>query len=135
MFLGGVITEYASWPCVFYINVPIAVIALAAIPSLMPTGAMNGRGSVDLLGAIPVTAGLASAVYAIVSAPENGWTSTRVIGFGIAAIALLGSFIVVERIRREPLVRLSTFRTPNLGAANLAQTLLSPAWSPMCGST
>ncbi len=131
VFLGGVITEYASWPWVFYINVPIAVIALVAIPALMPSGAMAGRGSVDLLGAGAVTVGLASAVYAIVSAPEDGWGSARVIGFLAAAIVLLGSFLVIERSRREPLVRLSIFRTPNLGAANLAQVLLGAAWIPM----
>ena len=131
VFLGGVITEYASWPWVFYINVPIALIALAAIPALMPSGAMGGRGSVDVLGAGAVTAGLASAVYAIVSAPEDGWGSPRVIGFLTAAIVLLGSFVVIERNRREPLVRLSIFRTPNLGAANLAQVLLGAAWIPM----
>ena len=131
VFLGGVITEYASWPWVFYINVPIALIALAAIPALMPTGAMGGRGSIDLLGAAAVTAGLASAVYAIVSAPEAGWGSARVIGLLAAAIVLLGSFVVIERSRREPLVRLSIFRTPNLGAANLAQVLLGAAWIPM----
>lgn len=131
VFLGGVITEYASWPWVFYINVPVAVIALVAIPALMPAGTMGGRGSVDLLGAGAVTAGLASAVYAIVSAPENGWGSARVIGFLAAAVVLLGSFIVIELSRREPLVRLSIFRTPNLGAANLAQVLLGAAWIPM----
>lgn len=131
VFLGGVITEYATWPWVFYINVPIAVIALVAIPWLMPTGAMSERGSIDLVGAVAVTAGIASAVYAIVSAPESGWGSARVVGFLTSAVVLLGAFIVIERNRREPLIRLSIFRAPNLGAANLAQMLLGAAWIPM----
>ncbi|MEU0880446.1 MFS transporter [Lentzea sp. NPDC005914] len=130
VFLGGVITEYLSWPWVFYINIPIAVIALAAIPALMPAGAAQ-RGSTDLLGAVTVTAGLAVAVYAIVRAPEAGWGSVETIVALIVALALLGTFLVVQAKRREPLVRLGIFRTPNLGAANLAQLLLGGAWIPM----
>src|SRR3954453_3488295 len=51
VFLGGLITEYASWPWVFYINIPVAVLALVVTPSLMPDAPAR-RGSVDVLGAI-----------------------------------------------------------------------------------
>jgi EmrB/QacA subfamily drug resistance transporter len=130
VFLGGVITEYLSWPWVFYVNIPIAVIALLAIPVLMPVGAAQ-RGSTDLLGAVTVTAGLAAAVYAVVRAPEAGWGSAETIAGLIAAVVLLGVFVVVQAKRKAPLVRLGIFRTPNLGAANLAQLLLGGAWIPM----
>ncbi len=130
VFLGGVITEYLSWPWVFYVNIPIAVIALIAIPALMPAGAAQ-RGSTDLLGAVTVTAGLAVAVYAVVRAPEAGWGSPETIVALIVAVALLGTFLAVQAKRREPLVRLGIFRTPNLGAANIAQLLLGGAWIPM----
>jgi EmrB/QacA subfamily drug resistance transporter len=130
VFLGGVITEYLSWPWVFYINIPIAVIALVAVPALMPAGAA-GRGSTDLLGAVTVTAGLAAAVYAVVRAPEAGWGSVDTIVGLVAAVALLGVFVVVQAKRKAPLVRLGIFRTPNLGAANIAQLLLGGAWIPM----
>ncbi|WP_137811189.1 MFS transporter [Gordonia sp. GAMMA] len=131
VFLGGVITEYISWPWVFFINIPIAAIALIATPALMPGGAMGGRGSVDIFGALTVTLGLAAAVYGIVRAPEAGWGSGETwIALGVAA-ALLVAFVVSQAVRREPLMRLSIFRTPNLGAANLAQILLGGAWIPM----
>lgn len=131
VFLGGVITEYISWPWVFYINIPVAIIALIATPALMPSGAMAGRGSVDILGALTVTGGLGAAVYGIVRAPEVGWNSGETwVALGIAA-ALLIIFFIVQGNRREPLMRLSIFRTPNLGAANLAQLLLGGAWIPM----
>ena len=83
MFLGGVITEYLSWPWVFFLNVPIALIALIATPALMPQ-APPRRGSVDLLGALTVTVGLGAGVYAIVRAPEVGWTAaaTLLVGCG-----------------------------------------------------
>ena len=76
MFLGGVITEYVSWPWVFYVNIPIALVALAVIPTLMPAAAPR-RGSLDLAGALTVTSGLAATVYAIVRAPDVGWDPPR----------------------------------------------------------
>jgi MFS family permease len=76
VFLGGVITEWISWPWVFYINIPIALAVLAVTPSLMPTVAAR-RGSIDLAGAITATAGLALTVFAIVRAPEAGWARAR----------------------------------------------------------
>ncbi|MGI5184130.1 MFS transporter [Dactylosporangium sp. CA-152071] len=130
VFLGGVITEYVSWPWVFYINVPIAVLVLAAIPAVMPSGGAR-RGSLDLLGALTVTVGLAAAVYAIVRAPEVGWSSVRTwLVLGAAALAL-AAFVAIQAARREPLMRLSIFRAPNLAAANVAQLLLGAAWIPM----
>ncbi|TDE09735.1 MFS transporter [Jiangella asiatica] len=131
VFLGGVITEYISWPWVFYINIPIALLALFAAPALMPAGGAGARGSIDVVGAITVTAGLGAAVYAIVRAPEVGWASGETWLVLAGAVVLLGIFLAVQAARREPLMRLSIFRTPNLGAANLAQLLLGGAWIPM----
>ncbi|MER6582771.1 MFS transporter [Nonomuraea sp. NPDC001023] len=130
VFLGGVITEYLSWPWVFYINIPIALVALFATRPLMPAG-QSQRGSIDILGALTVTAGLGAAVYAIVRAPEVGWGSAQTWGVLAAAIALLVAFLAIQARRREPLMRLSIFRTPNLAAANLTQLLLGGAWIPM----
>ena len=130
VFLGGVITEYISWPWVFYINIPIAALALIATPALMPTGGAR-RGSLDIAGALTVTAGLGAAVYAIVRAPEVGWTSNQTWLVLTGAAAALIAFVAIQGNRREPLMRLGIFRSPNLGAANLAQLLLGAAWIPM----
>ncbi|GAA4986438.1 MFS transporter [Actinopolymorpha pittospori] len=130
VFLGGVITEYISWPWVFYLNIPIALVALIATPALMPAGGAR-RGSLDLIGALTVTLGLGAAVYAIVRAPEVGWASAQTLGGLGAAVVLLAAFLVVQAARQEPLVRLAIFRTPNLAAANIAQVLLGGAWIPM----
>ncbi|WP_420000080.1 MFS transporter [Streptomyces boninensis] len=130
VFLGGLITEYASWPWVFYINIPVAALVLAFTPAVMPSAPAR-RGSLDLAGALTVTAGLATAVYAIVRAPETGWGSAETWLVLLAGSALIAAFIAIQAKRREPLVRLGIFRTPNLAGANLAQLLMAAAWIPM----
>ncbi|MEU2171342.1 MFS transporter [Micromonospora chersina] len=130
VFLGGVITEYISWPWVFYINIPIAALALLATPALMPAGGTR-RGSLDVLGALTVTVGLGAAVYGVVRAPEVGWASGQTWLVLAAAVVALAAFVAIQASRREPLMRLSIFRAPNLAAANVAQLLLGAAWIPM----
>ena len=130
VFLGGVITEWISWPWVFYVNVPIALVVLALIPSLMPSVPAR-RGSIDLGGALTATAGLALTVFGIVRAPEEGWGSGATLLAIGGGVALLVTFLAIQSARREPLMRLSIFRTPNLAAANVAQLLLGAAWIPM----
>ena len=130
VFLGGVITEWISWPWVFYVNIPIALLVLAVTPALMP-GAPARRGSVDVAGAVTATSGLAITVFAIVRAPEQGWGSLETVLVLAGGLVLLGLFVALQSGQREPLMRLSIFRTPNLAAANVAQLLLGAAWIPM----
>src|SRR3954471_14989266 len=130
VFLGGVITEYLTWAWVFFLNWPSAPGALIATPALMPQAPAR-RGSIDFVGALTVTLGLGAGVYAIVRAPEAGWTDASTLLVGAAAIALLIVFVAVQAGRREPLVRLGIFAAPNLAAANVAQLLLGAAWVPM----
>ncbi|MGW3654366.1 MFS transporter [Streptomyces sp. NPDC005151] len=130
VFLGGVITQYTNWPWVFYLNIPVAVLALVATPGLMPS-APPTRGSIDILGALTVTTGLGAIVYAVVRAPEAGWAAGETWLVMTAGIALTGLFVARQAKSRAPLMRLSILRTPNLAGANLAQLLLAGAWIPM----
>jgi EmrB/QacA subfamily drug resistance transporter len=129
VFLGGVITEWISWPWVFYINVPIALAVLALISGVMPAVASR-RGSIDLIGALTATAGLALTVFGIVRAPDEGWGSAATLGAIAGGVALLALFVAVQAVRSEPLMRLGIFRAPNLAAANLVLLLLGAAWIP-----
>ncbi|MET3922441.1 MFS transporter [Arthrobacter sp. UYEF20] len=131
VFLGGVITEYMSWPWVFFINIPLALVVVALVAKALPADGPRIRGSIDIAGALLVTAGLALGVFAIVRAPEAGWASVETWGTLAGAAALLALFVLVQARRKEPLMRLSIFRIPNLAAANLAQLLLAAAWIPM----
>lgn len=129
VFLGGVFTEWLSWPWVFIIYIPIGVATLAAT-RLLP--AVEGkRGSVDLLGAAFVTAGLALAVFAVVRAPEAGWGSASTVLQLGGATALLALFLLVQKSVREPLMPLKVWSIPRLGSANVAMALLGAAWIPM----
>jgi EmrB/QacA subfamily drug resistance transporter len=130
VFLGGVITQWIGWRWTFLINVPVAVVVLASVPALLPRG-VSRRGRIDLAGAAAATLGLTTLVYATVTANDAGWSSSRtVVLYGIA-VAALGTFVVIEARRREPLVRLGIFRTSNLAASNVVMALLGAAWIPM----
>lgn len=129
VFLGGVFTQWLSWPWVFIIYIPIGAATLAATKLLPTVGAR--RGAVDVLGAVTVTAGLALAVFAVVRAPGAGWGSAQTIAELVGAAALLTLFLVVQKTVREPLMPLGIWRVPRLGSANLAMALLGAAWIPM----
>ncbi|HCA87578.1 MAG TPA: MFS transporter [Streptomyces sp.] len=129
VFLGGVFTEWLSWPWVFIIYIPIGIATLLAT-GLLPAVA-GRRGAVDVLGAIAVTAGLALAVFAIVRAPDVGWAAGETVLELAGAALLLVVFLVVQKSVREPLMPLKVWRTPGLGPSNLAMALLGAAWIPM----
>ncbi|MEU0270023.1 MFS transporter [Nocardioides sp. NPDC006303] len=130
VFLGGVLTEYLSWPWVFFINVPIAIGVLLLTPGVMPAGQAQ-RGRIDVIGALTVTLGLAAVVFAVVRVPEQGWGSPSTLIAGLVGIALLVAFVALQAGSAAPLMRLGIFRAPNLAAANIAQLLLGAAWIPM----
>jgi EmrB/QacA subfamily drug resistance transporter len=131
VFLGGVLTEYVSWPWVFYITVPIALFVLAFTATALPRTVRKATGSIDIGGAITVTVGLAAVVYAVVNAPEVGWLTWSTLGMLAAGIVLLVIFFVIQARSRNPLLRLSLLRAPLLGAANAAQLMLGAAWVSM----
>lgn len=130
VFLGGVITQWLSWRWTFLINVPIGLLVLMATPAWLPRG-QRRRGAVDVLGAISVTSALALTVYAIVTANEAGATAARTVALLAVSAGLFVAFALLQRFRRSPLVSLSIFKSPNLGAGNLVMALLGAAWIPM----
>ncbi|MCU1678050.1 MAG: qacA 7 [Frankiales bacterium] len=130
VFLGGAITEWLSWPWIFWLYVPIAAAVLVAVPSLMPATPMR-RSRLDTAGAVLVTAGLGAAVFGLVRAPGAGWASGATLGTLLAAAAMLGVFVAVQARSASPLLRLAAFRAPDFSAANTAQLLLGAAWIPM----
>lgn len=130
VFLGGILTQWLSWRWVFLINVPLGAVVLALSLGLLHPGHTR-RGSIDFVGALAVTAASILAVYAIVTAEQNGWASLQTLGLLGVAIVLLVIFVVIQRSRKEPLVPLRIFAVPNLSVSNIIMALLAAAWIPL----
>jgi EmrB/QacA subfamily drug resistance transporter len=102
--LGGVLTQALGWQWVLYVLVPLAALAIAAIPTALPPDNGRGKGSFDVPGAVLATAGSSLLVLGLVSGPDAGWGSPRGAGAIAAGVVLLGLFALVEVRTREPLV-------------------------------
>jgi EmrB/QacA subfamily drug resistance transporter len=119
LLLGGVLTDLASWPWIFIVNVPVGIITLLLTIRYVPESRDElPHRSFDLAGAVTVTGGLVVLVYAIVKAQAFGWGSARTVGLIAAAIVLLAAFVAVERRSKAPLIRLSIFRVRTLAVAD-----------------
>jgi EmrB/QacA subfamily drug resistance transporter len=122
--LGGVLTQYFSWPWIFFVNVPVGIVTFALSFRLIPESRdEHVERSYDIAGAVTVTGGLMALVYAIVDAQQAGWASAKTLGFFGLAAALLVAFVVIELRTKAPLVRLSIFRIRSLLTANIAMFL------------
>jgi EmrB/QacA subfamily drug resistance transporter len=122
---GGLLTRYAGWQYIFYLNVPIGVAALALAPRIVPDSRLAAtRRRFDALGAIAGTGGLVLLVDAISQAPQYGWGATRTIAALAASAALLLAFLVIEARAKDPVLPLSIFRLRSLAGANVAGLLL-----------
>ncbi len=125
MIAGGLLTRYAGWQYIFYLNVPIGATALALVPRIVPDSRLaTTRRRFDTLGAITGTGGLVLLVDAISQAPQYGWGATRTIALLAAAVVLLGAFLMIENRVEAPLLPLRIFRMQTLAGANAAGLLL-----------
>jgi EmrB/QacA subfamily drug resistance transporter len=109
--VGGLLLEWFSWPSVFLVNVPFAAAALLLGIRYVPESRDPRPGSFDLLGAVLSAAGFSILVYAIIEAPEQGWTSGLVLGSLAMSIALLGAFVWWEGRTKDPMLDLGFFRS------------------------
>jgi EmrB/QacA subfamily drug resistance transporter len=122
--LGGALTQYLSWPWIFFVNVPVGIAAFVLSVRLIPESRdEQAHRSYDIAGAVTVTAGLMSLVYAIVGANQHGWGSARTLSFFAASVILLATFVAIELRAKAPLVRLSIFRVRSLLTANASMFL------------
>lgn len=125
--LGGVLTDALSWRAIFLVNVPIGLVAVLGAIRLIPNSrfASGGLKTMDLPGAVSITAALTVLVYAFVNAGAWGWGSGRIIGLLCAAAALLVAFVVIESRTRKPLVRLGIFSARTLSVGNVTMFLMA----------
>ncbi|MFI6983843.1 MFS transporter [Embleya sp. NPDC050154] len=109
--LGGFFVDNLSWRWVFYINVPIGLIALAVIAAALHTKEMHTRPSIDYLGITLLAGGTTCLVLlSTFGGTTYPWASAQIIGLGVAAVLLLAGFVAVERRAQEPVLPLKLFR-------------------------
>lgn len=120
--LGGALTEGPGWEWVFYVNVPVGLLALAVLPALLPRRT-PGPARLDVPGAVLVTAGTAALIHGLVKAGDTGWGDPVALLPLCAALVLYAGFAAVERASRAPLMDLRMFtRRPVLAGAFLMLT-------------
>ncbi|MDX6628406.1 MAG: hypothetical protein QOH00_652, partial [Gaiellales bacterium] len=115
--LGGFLVEHVSWSAVFWINVPIGVIAAAATLWTVHESRDPNARRFDIVGTILVTFGLFSLVWALIRTNSHSWMSGQTIGFLVAAVVLIAAFIKWESRHADPMIPLSFFRRRSFDVA------------------
>ncbi|MEV8591646.1 MFS transporter [Streptomyces sp. NPDC052012] len=127
--LGGVLVEHVNWQSVFFINVPVGILAVAlGAWILLDHRAENAPRSFDVLGIALLSAAMFCLVWALIKAPEWGWGDTKTWAFIIASIAGFALFAVWEKKVAEPLVPLALFRSVPLSAGVVLMVLMAIAF-------
>ena len=124
--LGGLLVDFLSWPWIFFVNVPVGIVAFLLSLRFVPESRdEHAHKSFDLAGAVTVTGGLVALVYGIVRSAESGWGSGEVLGILALAAVLLVAFVVIEHRSAEPLVRLSIFSVRTVRGANVGMLVVA----------
>jgi EmrB/QacA subfamily drug resistance transporter len=124
---SGVLTEYASWRWVFFVNLPVGIVVAAALPTVVAAARPfhPARRRVDLPGALAATLATAAVIYGLVQAGSNGWGAATTLVPLATGLLLAGVFAAVERMSREPLVPLRLLTRRPLVAGQLVMLAAS----------
>ena len=125
--LGGVLTDALSWEWIFFVNIPVALVAVALSPALLGESRDTRVKTFDALGAVLVTSGLSLLVLGITQGNGWGWDSARTIGVFALSAVLLAGFVWWENRVAEPLMRFGILRTKTVLGANVAGFILGTA--------
>ena len=121
---GGILTKYAGWEWIFFVNVPVGALVLLLTRAVVRESRIPGLRGFDAGGAVTITSSLALLVYAISKAPQVGWASGRTIGLLIGAAVLFVVFVVIERRSSSPMVPFRIFRVTTVLGANVCGLFL-----------
>ena len=131
--LGGILTGLVSWRWIFFINVPLGLIAgVAALKYLREMRNKDATSKLDVTGSVLVTGGLASAIYAVVNTTTHAWTSAFTLEWLIGGLVVLVGFYVWEaKVASHPLVPFRMFRSRPLSTANAIMVLVGGVFFAM----
>jgi EmrB/QacA subfamily drug resistance transporter len=126
--VGGILTERISWSWIFFVNIPVGILAIVAARLFVDETKDTSREQrLDLPGLATSALGLFALTYALIETNTHPWGSTRVLGLlGLAAVSL-AAFVVLELRQRIPMLDLSLFRNPTFSGANATMGLLGVA--------
>jgi EmrB/QacA subfamily drug resistance transporter len=126
--IGGAMVDHLGWQSIFWINVPIGLIAIVVAMLFVPESSSRAGRSLDLPGQVTAVVGLAALTYAFIEANTYGWTSARILACFIVAAVGLGLFVLIELKSRSPMLQLGFFRNSTFGGANLVGVIISFAF-------
>ena len=118
--VGGLLLAHFAWGSVFLINVPIALLGLAAAVPFVPNSRNENAQRLDLVGSVLSVLGLGLVLWAVIEAPVHGWTSGEVLGTGAAGIATIAGFVGWEARSSHPMLKLRFFRQAGFSGAILS---------------
>ncbi len=122
--LGGVLTATFGWQSVFFVNVPVGILVLIAVPLLISRDVASDAGRLDVWGAVTITGALVAVVGALSAIEQVGVAHPLPLVLLVAAVALGAAFVAIERRTASPLVPLSVFRNRNLSLGNAVVLLV-----------
>jgi MFS transporter, DHA2 family, multidrug resistance protein len=120
---GGFLLNHFSWSSVFWVNIPIGVLALVGGYFFIPESKDPNAPKLDLPAAFLSIVGLGALLFAIIEVPVDGWTDAKVLGAVVVAIVALGGFVVREMTTDHPMLDVSFFKNRRFSAANSSITL------------
>ncbi|MFE2031679.1 MFS transporter [Streptomyces scopuliridis] len=123
--VGGVMLDHFWWGAIFLINIPVAVMGLAAVIALVPESKTKEGDRPDLLGALLSTIGMTGVVYAIISGPEHGWTSGHVVTSASIGLVVLAGFVCWELRIPYPMLDMRFFRNQRFVGAVAGAVLIA----------
>jgi EmrB/QacA subfamily drug resistance transporter len=117
--LGGLITQHLGWECIFFVNVPVGVFAIAATLLRVPEGERDTSARIDWAGLVTFSGALCCLVLALIRGNDEGWGSALIVGLLLASAVLLLAFVAAELRGSQPMLDLRLFRIPAFTGAQI----------------
>ena len=125
--VGGLLTEHLTWSWIFFVNIPVGIVAILASFVFIDESRDETHERLDIPGLLSSGLGLFSLTYGLIEANTYGWTSGRIVAAFVVAVVSLIVFVELERRQRAPMLDLTLFRSSTYAGANLAMLLVALA--------